>query len=94
MSLLPTLDRAVLGGAPAQIAQLMGPYVSKTDQTAQTDQRIETIEQFDSPPGHKLTSGGPKLTSGTAQQPSPLVQVIGASLESARVRPSDGALQS
>ena len=38
---LPMLDRAVRSGGLAQIAQLMGTYVSKTDQTAQTDQRIE-----------------------------------------------------
>jgi hypothetical protein len=87
----PALDRAVLSGGLAQIAQLMGTYDSKTDQTAQTDQRIEIAEQFGAPPGQKLTSRHPKLTSGTAQQPNPCVQVIGAPLDSSHARPSDGA---
>jgi hypothetical protein len=90
---LPTLDRAVRGGGLAQIAQLMGTYDSKTDQTAQSDQRIEKANRSRLPHGQELTSRHPKLTSGTAQQPRPIVQVIGASLESARVCPSDGAPQ-
>ena len=65
----PALDRAVLNGGLAQIAQPMGTYDSKTDQTAQTDQRIEIAAQFGAPPGQKLTSRHPKLTSGTARRP-------------------------
>ena len=87
----PALDRAVLSSRRVQIAQLMRTYESKTDQTAQTDQRIEIAEQFGAPPGQKLTSRHPKLTSGTAQQPNPCVQVVGAPLDSTHARPSDGA---
>ena len=64
----PALDRAVLGSRLAQIAQLMGTYDSKTDQTAQTDQRIENAGKFGAPLGQKPTSRHPKLTSGTAHQ--------------------------
>ena len=55
----PALDRAVLSSRLAQIAQLVGSYDSKTDQTAQSDQRIENAEQFGAPPGQKLTSAIP-----------------------------------
>ena len=41
-----------------------GPYVSKTDQTAQTDQRIEKHGRFAPLPGRKLTTPHSKLTSG------------------------------
>ena len=64
----PALDRTVLSSRLPQIAQLMGTYDSKTDQTAQTDQRIENADRFGAPPGQKLTSRHPKLTSGTAQR--------------------------
>ena len=87
----PAPDRTVLGCALAQIAQLAGPYDSKTDQTDQSDQRIEIAEQFGAPPGQKLTSRYPKLTSGTAQQPNPCVPVVGTPLDSTQARPSDGA---
>jgi hypothetical protein len=88
---LPTLDRAVLGGGLAQIAQLMGTYDSKTDQTAQTDQRIENPGKFFTHPGQKLTSPHPKLTSGTAQRLHPGVQVVGVPIDSAHTRPGNGA---
>jgi hypothetical protein len=89
----PALDRAVLSAGLAQIAQLIRTYDSKTDQTAQTDQRIEIAEQFGAPPGQKLTSRHPKLTSGPAQQPNPCGQAVGAPLDSTHARPSDGAPQ-
>ena len=41
-----------------------GPYVSKTDQTAQTDRHIENQEKFAPPPGRKLTMRHSKLTRG------------------------------
>jgi len=66
---LPMLDRTVLVGRRAQIAQLQGIHDSKTDQTAQTDQRIETAGEFGAIAGQKLTSPHPKLTSGTARRP-------------------------
>jgi hypothetical protein len=65
--ILPSLDRAVLGRALAQIAQSMGTHDSKTDQTAQTDQRVDTADKFATLLGSELTSR-PKLTSGTAQK--------------------------
>ena len=40
------------------------PYVSKTDQTAQTDRRIENQGRFAPPLGRKLTTRHSKLTSG------------------------------
>ena len=89
----PALDRAVLGSRLAQIAQLVGDYDSKTDQTAQSDQRLENAMKFGAPPGQKLTSPHPKLTSGTAQHSNSDVQIAGARLESARARRSDGGLQ-
>ena len=64
----PALDRTVLSSRLAQIAQLMGTYDSKTDQTAQSDQRIGNAEQFGAPLDQKPTSPHPKLTSGTAHQ--------------------------
>jgi hypothetical protein len=64
----PALDRAVLSNRLAQIAQLMRSFDSKTDQTAQSDQRIEKVRKFRVPPGQELTSPHPKLTSGTAQR--------------------------
>jgi len=39
------------------------PYVSKTDQTAQTDRRIENQGRFAPPLGRKLTTRHSKLTS-------------------------------
>jgi hypothetical protein len=89
----PTLDRAVLSNRRAQIAQLMMSYDSKTDQTAQSDQRIEIAGQFRAPLHQKPTSPHPKLTSGTAQRRNPNVQVAGARLESARAHPSDAGPQ-
>ena len=77
----PPLDRAVLSSRLAQIAQLMGTYDSKTDQTAQSDQRIGNAEQFGAPLDQKPTSPHPKLTSGTAQRSNPDVQVAGARLD-------------
>jgi hypothetical protein len=64
----PALDRAVLSSRLAQIAQLMRSYDSKTDQTAQSDQRIGNPRKFGAPLDQKPTSSHQKLTSGTAQQ--------------------------
>jgi hypothetical protein len=89
---LPEFDRAVLGRALTQIAQLMGTH-SKTDQTDQTDQRIENAWEFGAPLGQKLTGPHPKLTSGTAQRPNPALQVVGMATDSALARPSHGALR-
>ena len=71
---LPRVDRAGLVVRLAQIAQLMGTYDSKTDQTAQSDQRIEKASKFRAPPGQELTSPHPKLTSGTAQRADCIAQ--------------------
>ena len=84
----PALDRAVLSSRLAQIAQLMGTYDSKTDQTAQSDQRIGNARKFGAPLDQKPTSPHPKLTSGTAQQSNPDVQVAGAPIDSTHARPS------
>ena len=89
----PPLDRAVLSSRLAQITQLMETYDSKTDQTAQSDQRIENAEQFGAPLDQKPTSPHPKLTSGTVQRSNSDVQVAGARRDSARARPSDAGLQ-
>jgi hypothetical protein len=86
----PALDGAVLSGGLAQIARFVGTYDSKTDQTAQTDQRVEFARQFDPPPGQKPTSPHPELTSGTAQRSNPDVQVAGARIDSTHA-PSTGA---
>jgi hypothetical protein len=88
---LPALDHSMRVGRLAQVTQLAGTYDSKTDQTAQPDQRIETAEQFGAAVGPELTTRDPKLTGGTAQRPHPDVQVVGASLGFVHARPSDGA---
>ena len=80
----PALDRAVLSSRLAQIAQLMRSYDSKTDQTAQSDQRIGNARKFGAPLDQKPTSPHPKLTSRTAQQ------VAGARIDSTHA-PSSGA---
>jgi hypothetical protein len=92
---LPTLDRAVRGGGLAQIAQLQGTYDSKTDQTAQTDQRIEDAWRFGATPGQKLIGRHPKLASayhkpagGTVQQPNPAAQDVRTPIDSAYARPN------
>jgi hypothetical protein len=54
-----------------QIVQLMGTYDSKTDQTAQTDQRFETAKKFGALFSPELTSWRPELTSGGAQRSDP-----------------------
>jgi hypothetical protein len=41
-----------------------GPHVPETDQTAQTDQDIETQRKFALIPGRKLTIAHSELTSG------------------------------
>jgi hypothetical protein len=41
-----------------------GLYVSKTDQTAQTDRRVENQRKFAPTLGRKLTTRHPNLTSG------------------------------
>jgi hypothetical protein len=63
----PAPDRTVLGFALAQIAQLAGPYDSKTDQTDQTDQRVKMAEKFGALLCSELTSGPPELTKGIAE---------------------------
>jgi hypothetical protein len=85
------LDRAVLSDGLAQIAQFRGTYDSKTDQTAQTDQRIGIAEQFGAPPGSEPTSRHSKLTSETAQHPPSCAEGVGAPPDSTHARPSDGA---
>jgi hypothetical protein len=80
----------VLSGL-AQIALLTGTHDSKTDQTAQSDQRVGNAGQFGAPSGQKLTSPHQKLTSGPAQQPPSVVATVGALFASARARPSGGA---
>jgi hypothetical protein len=40
-----------------------GPCVSNTDQTAQTDRRVENQRKFAAPLGRKLTARHSKLTS-------------------------------
>ena len=47
-----------------QIRVDSGPYASKTDQTAQTDRRVENQRKFAAPLGRKLTTRHSKLTSG------------------------------
>jgi hypothetical protein len=79
------LDRAALVVRPAPIAQLIGIDVSKTDQTAQSDQRIENAAKFDAGPGQKLTTPYQKLTSRIAQQPRLIVQVVAARIDSTHV---------
>jgi hypothetical protein len=64
----PAHDRAARSDPPAQIAQRVRTYVSKTDQTAQPDQHPENAEEFGTLLGLELTSRHRKLTSGTAQQ--------------------------
>jgi hypothetical protein len=86
-------DRAVLSRGLAQMAQLVGTYDSKTDQTAQSDQGVELADQFGAPPGEELTGRNPKPTSETAQQPHPRVQAIGAPLDCTDACTSDGAPQ-
>jgi len=86
----PTHDRAARSDPLAQIAQRVSTYVSKTDQTAQSDQQPENTGEFGALFGLELTSPRQKLTSGTAQRPIPGVQV-GSALDSANPRPSDGA---
>jgi hypothetical protein len=78
-----TIPDAVLIGRRVQVAHPQGAYGSKTDQTAQTDQRVETAGEFGAPPGQKLTSRHSKLTSGTAQQPNPGAQDVGSPIDSA-----------
>jgi hypothetical protein len=85
-----SLDRAVLSSRLAQIAQLMGAYGSKTDQTAQSDHRVEVAHQFGPSLAPELTARPPKLTSGTARR-QPDVQAVGAPLDCARARSGDRA---
>lgn len=88
---LPALYRAVLSGGLAPIAQLMGIYDSKTDQTAQTNQRVDIADEISVLPGQKLTSGAPKLSSGTDQQPDPRVEAVGTPRDSTDACTSNGA---
>jgi hypothetical protein len=88
------LNRAVLTDGLAQIAQVMGTYHFTTDQTAQSDQRIEFAEQFGAPPGSKSTSRDPKLTSESTRHPPLCVAGVGAApLDSTDAYTSDGAPQ-
>jgi hypothetical protein len=89
--ILPAFDCARLGCSLAQIEQLAGPYDSKTDQTAQTDQRLETAGQFSRLLSAELTRRDLKLTSRTVQRLHSDVQVIGSPLRTPR--PSGGAQQ-
>ena len=56
-----------LGLVARKIRVNSGPHVSKTDQTAQSDQRIEKHGRFAPLPGRKLTTPHSKLTSGPDQ---------------------------
>ena len=85
---LPALDRAALSSGLAQNAQLIGTYDSKTDQTAQSDQRVGNAGEFGPPLDQKLTSPHQKLTSGPAQRSNPDVQVAGARIDSTHARSS------
>jgi hypothetical protein len=87
----PAFDRAALECTLARIAQPMGAYVSKTDQTAHSDQLIGNAGEFGAPLDQKPTSPHPKLTSETAQQPHPCVQVVGVPIDSTHACASDGA---
>jgi hypothetical protein len=89
--ILAATDRLVPRCALAQIAQLAGPYDSKTDQTDQTDQRIETAGEFGALFRPKLTSHDPKLTSGTVQRSDPALRVLGIPVNTAHCRPRRGA---
>jgi hypothetical protein len=64
----PAPDRDLFRCALAHIAQLTGPYDSKTDQTDQTDQSLENAEEFGAPSRAELTSGDPKLTNRAARR--------------------------
>jgi len=64
----PTHDRAARSDPLAQIAQRVRTYVSKTDQTAQSDQQPENTGEFGALFGLELTSRHRKLTSGTVQR--------------------------
>jgi hypothetical protein len=86
----PAPNRGVLRCALAQIAQLAGTYDSKTDQTAQSDQRLDFAEEFGALSSPKLTSRHPKLTSGTVQPSNPALQRLNIPIVSARGRPSHG----
>jgi hypothetical protein len=59
----PTAFQRRLGPAVREIHVDSGPYVSKTDQTAQTDRRVENQGKFAPPLGRKLTTRHSKLTS-------------------------------
>lgn len=61
-------NHAVLSSRLAQNSQPMATYDSKTDQTAQSDQRIGIARKFAAALDQKPTSCHPKLTSGTANQ--------------------------
>lgn len=70
MSRLTALARRP--GPPARaICVNPGPLDSKTDQTAQTDQRVETQGKFGASPGWKPTTPHLKLTSGSDHGDSP-----------------------
>jgi hypothetical protein len=87
----PATDRGVLRRALARIAQLAGTYDSKTDQTDQTDHRLDIGEEFGALPGLELTSYDPKLTSRTVQPSNPALQDLNIPIIPARGRPSHGA---
>jgi hypothetical protein len=87
----PATDRGVLRCALARIAQLAGTYDSKTDQTAQTDQRFDIADEFGALLGLELTSYDRKLTSGTVQPSNPALHDLNIPTVSARGRPSHGA---
>jgi hypothetical protein len=91
---LPTLDRAVIIGRLARIAQLRATYAPKTGQTGQTGRCIENARKFGATPGQKLTSRHAKLVSpyqkpasGTGQ-PKPAAQDVRTPINSAYARPN------
>jgi hypothetical protein len=96
---LPALDRTVLVGSCAQLAQLR-PCVPKTGQTGQTGQLVENRREFDPSPGQKptnrhagLASACQSPASGTVQQRNPGARDVSSPILSAQARPSDGAPQ-
>jgi hypothetical protein len=96
---LPALDRTIFVGSCAQLAQPRA-CVPKTGQAGQTGQLIESLREFDAPPGQKPTNPRARLASacqsrasGTVQQRNPGARDVSSPIRSAQARPNDGAPQ-
>jgi hypothetical protein len=72
----PARDRAVLGRAPARIAQLDGVYDSKAGQTGRTGQRLENKPELSAISGRNARSYDPKLASRPAYWPIPSAYAV------------------